>query len=363
MFQTPLLRLHQEHGGTLATWFGCTLPDRFSHLETEYRAARDTVALLDTNYHAFADFTGPDRIRYLNAMVTSNIRDLREGHGTLGLLLNPQGHILAEMTCYGLADRLLVATHSSARPSAFTTLEKFIIMDDVTLKDTSDLLASLALEGPAVPQMLYEMCGLKLDAMELLSHREVVIGSIACRAVRSSLAGGIAAELLLERAQLEPLWRILLDAVRARDGTAVGFAAFNVLRLEAGVPWFGYDFDDKVIPHEAGLERSHISYVKGCYTGQEIVERVRSRGQVNRLRMGLKFSGLEAPPQGSPLTADGTEVGRVTSAAFSPALQCPIGMGYVRREYTALGTQLHWSGGTAEVLTLPLQEAAELGGA
>ena len=120
----------------------------------------------------------------------------------------------------------------------------------------------------------------------------------------------------------------------------------------SGQGWFGYDFDDKVIPHEAGLETSHISYTKGCYTGQEIVERVRSRGHVNRKRVGLKFSGDSLPAFDSPLLAEGNEVGRVTSAAHSPMHQCHIGMGYVRREHNAIGSMLQWSGGTAEVIVL-----------
>jgi folate-binding protein YgfZ len=125
-------------------------------------------------------------------------------------------------------------------------------------------------------------------------------------------------------------------------------------RLEAGIPWFGVDFDEKQIPHEAGLEESHISYTKGCYTGQEIVERVRSRGQVNRRRVGLRFDGAAAPEAGTKLLAGGAEVGNVTSAAYSFAAKSAIGMGYLRREHTTPGRLLQWSGGTAEVIELPL---------
>ena len=127
-----------------------------------------------------------------------------------------------------------------------------------------------------------------------------------------------------------------------------------MLRLEAGRPWFGVDFDEKQIPHEAGLEESHISYTKGCYTGQEIVERVRSRGQVNRRRVGLRFNGATTPEPGTKLLAGGAEVGQVTSAAYSFAAAAPIGMGILRREHTTPGRQLQCNGGTAEVIELPL---------
>jgi aminomethyltransferase len=114
----------------------------------------------------------------------------------------------------------------------------------------------------------------------------------------------------------------------------------NALRLESGVPWFGYDFGEKQIPHEAGLENSHISYTKGCYTGQEIVERVRSRGQVNRLRTLLRLTAAELPGAETPILSDGKEVGYITRAAYSPAFESNIAMSYVRRDQSAEGAQV-----------------------
>jgi folate-binding protein YgfZ len=126
-------------------------------------------------------------------------------------------------------------------------------------------------------------------------------------------------------------------------------ATLNALRLEAGIPWFPDDFNDTVIPHEATLEATHVSFTKGCYTGQEIVERVRSRGHVNRRRVLLNFSDATAPAPGTKLLAAGAEVGYITSAAFSPASGKVIGMGYVRREHNSPGSILEFQGGTATV--------------
>jgi aminomethyltransferase len=130
--------------------------------------------------------------------------------------------------------------------------------------------------------------------------------------------------------------------------------AFNSIRLESGTAWFGQDYDDKNIPHEAGLEHSHISYTKGCYTGQEIVERVRSRGQVNRMRVLLKFDSNQPPSTGTALTADGKEAGHITRTAFSPELQTAIGMAYVRREKSDPGSQLDCGGMKTTVIRAPL---------
>jgi aminomethyltransferase len=142
-------------------------------------------------------------------------------------------------------------------------------------------------------------------------------------------------------------------ATREHGGGPAGYNALNSLRLEYGVPWFAYDFGEKQIPHEAGLQDSHISYTKGCYTGQEIVERVRSRGQVNRIRVSLKFDGPAAPAD-SALSAEGKEVGYVTRTGFSPELNAFIGFAYVRREKANPGTILELADSAATVITTPL---------
>ena len=183
------------------------------------------------------------------------------------------------------------------------------------------------------------------------------MGSIPCRIVHYNWATHSAARIIVDLEGLLPLWHELEKQVRAHGGVPAGMEALNSIRLESGTPWFGHDYDDKNIPHEAGLEQSHISYEKGCYTGQEIVERVRSRGHVNRRLTLLKFISSAPPNPGTKLFAAGNaaaEVGYVTSAALSPLLQRPIGLGYVRREQSALGTRLDASGIEVEVISPPL---------
>ena len=157
----------------------------------------------------------------------------------------------------------------------------------------------------------------------------------------------------MERGSLEELWQILAEAAREHRGGPMGSSALSALRLTQGVPWFGYDFGEKQIPHEAGLQDSHISYTKGCYTGQEIVERVRSRGQVNRKRVQLVFSGNTVPEADAILTMDGKEVGHVTRAAKDLDPQRILGMGYVRKEASATGTVVRWTNGRATVTQFP----------
>ena len=331
------------------------MPESFTEFAQEYHFARETVALEDNNYRAFFELTGPDRQRYLNAIVTNDVKSLAPGEGTIALLLNPQGHIRAELEVYAFEERLLVVSYAMIREQLFAELDKFIIMDDVTLTDATDQLAALALEGPRAAQIVKAICDVDLSSLPELGHREVKVNSIRCRMLRRSPGGVPGAEFIVARANAVVLWQSLKAVCVVHGGGPIGYEALRALRLESGIPWFGYDFDDQVIPHEANLENSHISYSKGCYTGQEIVERVRSRGHVNRKRVGLEFSGSELPPAGTKLAYQGKEAGNVTGAAFSPALGHPIGMGYLRREANAIGTELEWPGGTARVIDLPLK--------
>src|ERR1700730_4247208 len=350
---TPLAATHLAAGAKMGVWFGCALPDYFGDAAAEYRSARDTVALIDKNYRAYLSFTGPDRVRYLNAILTNNIKDLAAGHGIVSLLLNPQGHILAEIETYAVADRLLCVSYTMIRERLIEVLEKFIIMDDVTQVDETPRYGTLALEGPKAAALVKEVSGADLAKYQELSTRGGKVGSIPCFITKRSPGGVPGAEFLAESQKLPELWQVLLDAVRWHEGAPMGYAALSAARLAQGVPWFGYDFGEKQIPHEAGLQDSHISYTKGCYTGQEIVERVRSRGQVNRRRVDLVFMGTSVPTAGEALTTAGKEAGYITRAGAPPSLPFAIGMGYVRKESNAFGSHLEWRGGTARVSRFP----------
>jgi folate-binding protein YgfZ len=363
VIETPLLGVHRNAGAAIGTWFGCALPDNFTSAAdrgdvndwlAEYRAARETVALIDKNYRAYLRFTGPDRVRYLNAILTNNIKDLAPSQGIASLFLNPQGRIQAEIETYATAESLFCVSYSMIRESLVPALDKFIIMDDVTLTDETDTFGTLALEGPNAADLVRKLTSIDLVSFSDLSFQESSVTGISCGLTKRSPGGIACAEFLAAREDLPRLWDTLRAEVERAGGSAMGYQTLSALRLEQGIPWFSYDFGDKQIPHEAGLEHSHISYTKGCYTGQEIVERVRSRGQVNRVRVLVKFDTKEPPAGGSALLADGKEAGHVTRAAFSPALQTAIGMAYVRREKSEVGSQLSCQSSTVTVITSPL---------
>ena len=354
IIETPLAAHHKSSGANIGAWFGCALPNDFGDWQHEYEFAKNTVALVDKNYHACFSFIGPDRVRYLNAILTNNVKDLQTGQGNVSLLLNPQGRILAEIETQAQPDSLLCISYAMIRAQLAETLEKFIIMDDVTLTDVTDLYGTLSLQGPKTAQLLRDLSAkINLDAIPELNFIDASLNSIPCTITRHSFAATPSADIRVEPKNIESLWNLLAEKTRTLGGGPIGYTALNALRLENSVPWFGYDFSDKQIPHEAGLENSHISYTKGCYTGQEIVERVRSRGQVNRRRVSLRFpshdQNAQPPAAGTALLSDAKEVGTITSTSPLPRQSESIGMAYVRKESAAPGTELTFTAGTAVV--------------
>ncbi len=361
---TPLKSEHEKLGAKFGEYFGCALPRDYGDAAREYTFVRESAGLIDKNYRAVISFTGKDRARYLNAMLTNNIRDLAPGHGNISLLLSPQGRIMAEVETLALEDRLLAVSYAMIRQRLVDTFDKFIIMDDVTLEDLTDRTATFALEGSKTPAIVRELCGIDLNSLSELDHTEAIAkiakedgANISCRVVKYSRGEIPGVDFIVDREHLSVFWNLLLEAAQRHGGGPVGYAALNILRLEAGMPWYGVDFDENQIPHQASLEKTHINFSKGCYTGQEIVERVRSRGHIQRQRVMLRFAGDAIPNAGEPLFATNVEgkveVGFVTSAAKSPATGAIIGMGCVRHEQSAPGAKLTWKNGEAEVVESP----------
>ena len=196
---TPLLETHRAAGAKLGEWFGCALPSDFGDWRAEYRFARESVALLDKNYRAYLSFAGPDRVRYLNAILTNDIKALKTGEGAVSLFLNPQGRIQAEIETYAEAERLFCVSFAVIREKLIPALDHYIIMDDVTLTDETARYGTLALEGPRAATIAKKLANIDIEILPELGGREFKIGSIPCRVVKRSLGGVPSAEFVCEQ--------------------------------------------------------------------------------------------------------------------------------------------------------------------
>ncbi len=359
--QTPLAAWYATHGAVLVEDRGVELPERFTTPDDEYRAVRERAGLIDLSFRSQVRMTGEDRVGFLQGMISNDVKTLKPGNGCAATLLTEQGRIVADLRVYALETCFLLDVDARIAEKFMATLERFIIADDVEMEDLGLTYTTLSLQGPLATQVLNAAAGSVALAKEF-SHGEVTIANTPVRVIRVSDTGEEGYDLLVPAPQAASVWQHLLAIGAPLGLQPVGHAALNVLRIEAGVPWYGLDMDEGRIVLEVGFEQA-ISFKKGCYLGQEVVERVTARGQVNRKLCGLIMHGSELPELGEKLRHGMNEVGEVgevgwiTSVAYSPRLQSPIALGYVRREQWASGTQLRIDRqGTpmiAELTTLP----------
>ena len=353
--KTPLAAWHKAQGAGLINDRGIELPERFTDPLQEYQAVREKAGLIDLSFRVQVRMTGEDRVSFLQGMVSNDVKALHPGDGCAATLLTEQGRIVADLRVYALDTYFLLDVDARVKEKMIEALSHFIVADDVEMEDLSEQQVTLALQGPVASQVL-AAAGIPISLTKGFQHGEATLASTSVRIIRASDTGEDGYEILAPSAQAELIWQTLLQAGAPLGLCPVGLTALNTLRVEAGIPWYGLDMDEGRIVLEVGLEHA-LSFSKGCYLGQEVIERATARGHVNRKLMGLLVQGETLPASGDKLFHDSQEAGWVTSAVVSPRLGRPIALGYVRREYQAPGTQLRVDRqGTpvlAEVTALP----------
>ena len=322
-----------------------------SGIAHEFQALLSGCGVYDLSARAKIRLTGSDRVRWLNGMVTNNVRDLAPNHGVYCFLLNAQGHIQADLYAYNIGDSLLVDTDAQLREKVLAHFDKFIIMDDVEVADVTATLAGIGIAGPQAKTVL-GAAGIELPELaplELCTPKcDCACGCLRCTVVRGDEAAGESYEIWLSPDQMKTAW----DALLAAGATLVGADALEILRIGRGIPRYGVDIRERDLPQETGQMRA-LSFTKGCYLGQEIVERIRSRGAVHREFTAFSVEG-PLPPPGLKIQADEKDVGEITSSADLPlaAGNRAIALGYLRRE--AVGKNLHAGSATLKPAFLPI---------
>ncbi|HXE91460.1 MAG TPA: glycine cleavage T C-terminal barrel domain-containing protein [Terriglobales bacterium] len=337
-------------GARFGEYRGYETAASFGSPAAEYAALRTSCGLFDLAWRAGFTVRGEDRIRWLNGMVTNNVRDLAPNHGVYSFLLNPQGHILGDMLVFHRGDHLLIETDAEQAPKLRELLDKYIIMDDVELGDAEPV-CRLGLEGPKAGEILRRV-GVNPEGLQSLEMRNTEESPFRCTLVRSAPPSGYEIWLAPENAAAA------FDALICAGAAPVGFEALEIWRVAQGIPRYGLDIRERDLPQETEQHQA-LNFAKGCYVGQEIVERIRSRGQVHRKFTGFVISG-PAPAPGTKVSAAGKEIGEITSVARIPASNGSsrtLALGYIRREAAKSGATLQVDGAEATISDLPFQEA------
>jgi len=327
-------------------------------VDDEVRAVRRLAALFPLAERGLVEVRGADRMRFLQGQLTADVASLDAAgprSGCYALALSPQGRIVVDLHVIARSDSIWLETAAASVPAAIARLAKYVIADDVELADRSDGVARFGIEGPRAPELLAAAAG-SCPELPPESAAGLRIAGSEVLAAAFGWSGERAFQLFVPRAEEERV-AAALDAAAAACGAArAGPDALEVLRVEAGIPAAGRELGEDVLPAEARLLERAVSFSKGCYTGQEVVARMESRGRVGHLLVGLAFEGA-LPAPGASLRAGDSRVGAVTSVVRSPSAGA-IGLGFVRRGHEPPGTRLGVDSALARVVALPFVAGA-----
>ncbi|HEX8492325.1 MAG TPA: aminomethyltransferase family protein [Pyrinomonadaceae bacterium] len=353
--RSPLAGVHEQLGATMVEREGWLLPESYGDAAAEYSVVREGGAgLIDFSSRGRVRVSGTEAVQFLNGLITNDVKALAEGAWMTAAFPNVQGRLVAAARVLHLGDCFLFDTEAATRESVFKTLERFTLAGDFRVADVTDELITLSLQGARAAEIIAITLGSEAASVErgricTPRWREHSVSII--RATHTSEDGFD----LFVNAEHAPA---LFEALLAAGARAIGFAALEILRIEAGLPRHGIDMDETNVVLETGLDEA-VSYTKGCYVGQEIIARIHWRGHVAKRLAGLLFEdGREATRESKVRSTDGKEIGRLTSTAFSPRLNKPIALGLIKYDYLAPGTQVRVAAGeedkrAAQVVELP----------
>jgi folate-binding protein YgfZ len=348
------LMLHEFHHGLNARFAelnGAEIVADYGDWLAEHAGLRASAGVIDLSFRSRICLTGADRVRFLHGQVTNDVKKLRTGEGCYAAITTAKGKMESDLNIFALADELLLDFEPGLTEKISARLEKFIVADDVQIVDAAPHYGLLSVQGPKAQEavralnLFPEIPTLQLGSIKI---SDATLGEIYL--ANHPRLGASGFDLFVPNNSLGAVADKLIAAAKQTGGRAVGWPAFEIARIENGIPRFGADMDETNLPLECGIESRAIVYNKGCYIGQEVINRIHSVGHVNKELRGLRLADdLKTLPQKhDKLFHAGKEVGYVTSAVKWPSLNAHVALGYVRREANQIGTELALRTATGE---------------
>jgi tRNA-modifying protein YgfZ len=321
--------------------------------QAAYQAARRGAGLIDRSDRGRIVVSGDDRAEYLQGLFSNDIVALEPGGGCYATYLTPQGRMIADLFVYEVGDLILLTMSGDVTAVVLAKLDQFIFSEDVKLGDVTDTFGQCAVIGPRAAKVVAAVVtGVPAEVLSALAEHGNLRASFDGRpaiVARVTDTGEPGFDVFVERAQADALKTELQHA----GAIPIDAATAETVRIESGVPIFHRDMDEETIPLEAGIEGRAISLTKGCYVGQEVIIRVlhRGHGRVARKLVGLAIDGSSPPAAGAPVRSGDREIGHVTSATTSFALDRPIALAYVQRDFVQPGTAVTVADGMPAVVS------------
>lgn len=321
----------------------------------ENLAVRKSVGIIDLSYRGYLKVSGPDRASFLQGIITNDVSNLKVGEGLHAALLTVKGHVLADFILLAFEDHVLLETETSVKEKLRAMLSRYKIREKVAIEEVQDL-TPIGVQGPLSRVLIEGITGTPIPELKTFHYTTVQIVQNPILLRNQSVTGEGGFILTIPKSLLEVVSEHLQSDGSELGLRQIGSEAAESLRIEAGIPRYGFDITEENIPLEID-DLDMISFTKGCYVGQEVIARLKFLGQANKHLRGLRITDAEKPPHNARITRDEREVGRVTSGTYSPSLKQNIAMAYLRRESASSGTgvmvEINGENSPATVADLP----------
>lgn len=338
--RTPLYDWHAAHHARLVEFGGWMMPVQYSSIVDEHQATRRAVGLFDISHMGRLKFTGSGAAAFLDHLLTRRVIGLDPGKIRYSLVTNEAGGILDDVLIYRLADpdQYLLVVNAGNRLKIVAWVERHLTdAKDVHFVDETLATAMIAVQGPKALETVAPLVTAPLSQMEYYSGRASKIANVWGLASRTGYTGEDGCELIVPRDAAVAVWEAILGAGLKHGAKPAGLGARDTLRLEAAMPLYGHELSEEIDPYRAGL--SFAVNLNHDFIGRNALSRLKESAD-RPARVGLELSGKRVPREHYPVMHQGSSVGAVTSGTFSPTLEKPIAMAYVRREVSTVGTQL-----------------------
>lgn len=341
MKQSRLREQHIKLGAVLGEVAGWEMPRHYGDPPAELAAVRNAVGLADLSPRGRVRVTGEDRIKWLQSVISNDILPLTTGNGLYSSLLTHKGKMLSYFRVYVLPDSLMLEDVGEIGDTTFQALRKFLLYGTkAKLENCAETWGLLLVSGPKAADLLNAAFAADVSGLNPLTFMSQEIGGQQAMLIRTEETGDTDVEILIPSEGLGAAWERLWEVGSPMGLRLIGADARETLRIEAGLPRVGIELTDEIVPPEANLEGIAFSLTKGCYPGQEVVARMDTYGSVRRRMVGLVLQDPVIPPKGAKLFSGEREVGWVSSATHSPALDCSVAFGFPLRDFTTPGTTL-----------------------
>lgn len=342
--KTPLHDWHVAHAGRMVDFAGWSMPVQYSSIVAEHEATRKAVGLFDISHMGRILFDGPDVAPFLDGLMTRSVADMKPQQIRYSLMCNQQGGVLDDVLVYRPVLReeqpagFGLVVNASNRVKILDWLSDHVGSHSVEINDKTTEYSMIAVQGPKAIELLDPFTTEELTSMRYYTGRLMSVAGVECFVSRTGYTGEDGCELVCDADRIVGIWEQLIAGAEKVGGHAVGLAARDTLRLEAGMPLYGHELLESTNPIEAQLDFA-INLRDREFVGKEALVRIQKDSN-QRVRVGLQLDGRRVPREDYQLLRGEEEVGLITSGTFSPSFGHPIAMAYVKPAMAAVGTTL-----------------------